>query len=309
MLILFIRCSRALIAQFSGSFVVQGDIDKYYPVTFLDAGNNDHVPTELNIGRSGVHLDADWRGSLIAQFKYHTTNWGNASHFIEANIQQTASTMGAPIIKMIAGWEDVTWRNGDQKIVIWLRGGSNTYYWRSNYQVSPTPYVATPYQETNGPAHTYKTAIDYYVNSTGLTAPEVLYVKGIGSSYFHGNIGIGTADTKNYRLAVNGSAIFTKAVVKAYGNWPDFVFEDSYQLPPLSTVEKYIRENKHLPEVPSAAEVAKNGLDLGTNQAVLLKKIEELTLYLIKQEKILEEQQDALKVLKGQVKLLEAKRK
>jgi len=100
-----------------------------------------------------------------------------------------------------------------------------------------------------------------------------------------GNVGIGTADPKGYKLAVNGNAIFEKVVVKQYQNWPDYVFYRSYRLRPLSEVEQYIQQYRHLPDVPSATEVEKNGLNLGDNQATLLKKIEELTLYLIEQNK------------------------
>jgi hypothetical protein len=100
----------------------------------------------------------------------------------------------------------------------------------------------------------------------------------------NGNVSIGTSDSKGYKLAVNGSAIFTKVVVKPYP-WPDYVFHANYRLRPLNEVEEYIKQYGHLPEVPTAEEVEKNGLDVGDNQATLLKKIEELTLYVIEQNK------------------------
>lgn len=100
-----------------------------------------------------------------------------------------------------------------------------------------------------------------------------------------GSVSIGALDAKGYRLAVNGHAIFTKAVVKLQQNWPDYVFQPNFQLRPLSEVEQYIQQHHHLPEVPSAEEVKKDGLDLGDNQATLLKKIEELTLYVIELNK------------------------
>jgi hypothetical protein len=105
-----------------------------------------------------------------------------------------------------------------------------------------------------------------------------------------GDVSIGTNDTKNYKFAVNGSAIFTKVVVKPYSGWADYVFEPSYKLPSLSSVEGYIESNKHLPGVPSAEDVEANGIDLGDNQTILLQKTEELTLYIIDQDKKLEEQ-------------------
>jgi len=109
-----------------------------------------------------------------------------------------------------------------------------------------------------------------------------------------GNVGVATSNTLGYRFAVNGNAIFTKAVVKQKNNWPDYVFRGNYFLRPLSEVEQYINQYHHLPEMVSAEEVDKNGLDVGNNQAALLKKIEELTLYVIEQDKKLKEM-DSLK--------------
>ena len=93
------------------------------------------------------------------------------------------------------------------------------------------------------------------------------------------------AQTNNYKLAVNGPAIFTKAVVKLYGNWPDYVFAPTYQLPNLQQVEAYINKHRHLADMPTAQDIEKNGIDLGDNQALLLKKVEELTLYVIELNK------------------------
>jgi len=106
-----------------------------------------------------------------------------------------------------------------------------------------------------------------------------------GNAYFDNNVGIGTIDTKGYKLAVNGAGIFTKVKVKEFGAWPDFVFEPSYQLPTLQEVEQYVTTNKHLPDMPAAATVAQEGLDLGEMNRKLLQKVEELTLYLIEGNK------------------------
>lgn len=109
-----------------------------------------------------------------------------------------------------------------------------------------------------------------------------------GNAYHANSLGIGAENNTPHKLAVNGSAIFTKAVVKNYGAWPDYVFDSSYQPRPLPQLEKFIKENKHLPDIPSAKKVEEQGLDLGDNQAMLLKKIEELTLYIIEQNKKIE---------------------
>ncbi len=98
-----------------------------------------------------------------------------------------------------------------------------------------------------------------------------------------GNVVIGNAGTAG-KLAVNGEVRARKVKVTATG-WPDFVFDPHYQLPDLYTVETYIRQHRHLPGVKSAEEVELQGLDIATNQAALLQKIEELTLYAIQQQK------------------------
>lgn len=103
-----------------------------------------------------------------------------------------------------------------------------------------------------------------------------------------GNVAIGTPDAEGYKLAVKGDAIFTKIKVKQHESWPDYVFHKNYQLRPLHELEAFIKKNNHLPEVPSAADVKVNGIDVAENQAALLKKIEELTLYIIEQNKRIE---------------------
>lgn len=98
----------------------------------------------------------------------------------------------------------------------------------------------------------------------------------------HGRVGINTQSIPaDYQFGVNGSAIFDRVVVKQYSNWSDYVFDDDYRLMPLEHLKRYVETNHHLPEIPSADSVAKAGVDVGANQAALLKKIEELTLYII----------------------------
>jgi len=102
------------------------------------------------------------------------------------------------------------------------------------------------------------------------------------------------------KLTVNGKITATKVKV-SQNVWADFVFEPAYLLPSLYDLELYVKKHKHLPEMPSAKEVREKGLDLGENQAKLLQKIEELTLYVIDQHKKLEAQQ---KIITAQQQLL-----
>jgi len=122
-----------------------------------------------------------------------------------------------------------------------------------------------------------------------------------------GNVGIGTV-CAHAKLAVDGNILAKKVTVSiSSSNWCDYVFNNDYKLSSLAELEQYIQQNHHLPEVPSAKEVEKNGLDLGDNQAALLKKIEELTLYVIEQNKKLADQQLQTEALRQHVKELEAK--
>ncbi|WP_299182742.1 cell wall anchor protein [uncultured Chryseobacterium sp.] len=86
--------------------------------------------------------------------------------------------------------------------------------------------------------------------------------------------------------------------------WADYVFKKEYQLKSLEDVEKHITEKGHLPNIPSADEVAKNGINLGEMDAKLLEKIEELTLYSIQQNKQLKSQSEEIAELKKQVEQL-----
>ncbi len=368
-------CTSLSQAQVRGTFVVNGDIDKYYPVVFTDSAWNYDEASELQIGRSNIHRDStgsSWRGSIIATFRYHTWNWGHGSSFIDVDIRQYISPL-LPLNKFVAGWKDATGANSERIIIIWLRGNTS-YNYSSRYNDHVTIYDGSagrplPYIEpNNGPSHTFKTTIDSYVNTNGSTYSGSTYnlgglnyfsgnmgigtptptakleivgntfwtdrdwnkaIKlpyrqtlafdagskkfGIGGSsdsvlYFFstdsdtsrlplryhmaitnsGNVGIGTISPNNYKLAVEGTIGARRIKVTQQANWADFVFHPSYKLPSLQEVESFITKNGHLPEIPTAAEVKENGVDVGEMNKLLLQKVEELTLYLIQQQKEIE---------------------
>lgn len=134
-----------------------------------------------------------------------------------------------------------------------------------------------------------------------------LYMAGTAGNYLEGSVGIGTtAVPTGYKMAVLGKVIAEEIKVRKQSNgWPDYVFSSTYKLPSLNEVEKFIKKNSHLPEIPSAKEIEENGLVLGEMNAKLLQKIEELTLYIIEQNKkiiSLEEKNKQIESLKKEIK-------
>ncbi len=140
------------------------------------------------------------------------------------------------------------------------------------------------------------------VPGTGnLTVENALQVNGNGR--VNGMLVVGNPPSVpivpvQHELYVNGSIIAEEVVVKLQGNWPDYVMEENYKLKPLSEVEAFVQKEKHLPGVPSAVEVAENGISLGEMQKTQMEKIEELYLHMIAMEKrmnALEAENTALK--------------
>ncbi|SHG86855.1 hypothetical protein SAMN04488109_2222 [Chryseolinea serpens] len=112
-----------------------------------------------------------------------------------------------------------------------------------------------------------------------------------------GSVGIGT-ETLDAKLTVNGDVHAKEVRVNLNSPGPDYVFEENYALPSLGEVEAYITANKHLAEVPSAEQMKQNGLNVGDMNLLLLKKMEEMTLYMIemkKEIKALQEENEKLK--------------
>lgn len=143
------------------------------------------------------------------------------------------------------------------------------------------------------------TAAPVVLNTDPVTTDTAAYTiggPGGGTFYFNnGRVGIGTK-LPGATLAVNGDITAKKIKVTQTG-WADFVFHPEYDLPSLQYVEDFIREHKHLPDMPTEAEVKADGLDIGEMNKKLLQKVEELTLHLIRVDK---ENQ----LLKQEVKLL-----
>lgn len=122
-----------------------------------------------------------------------------------------------------------------------------------------------------------------YIN-TGNLGGEVF----LGKSHIGNPLNSSSSHFNDALLTVNGK-IVSKSMFVTQQNWADFVFENDYKIPTLTEIESYYKTNKHLPNIPSAKEVAENGIDLGEMNKLLLQKIEELTILMVQQEKRIKE--------------------
>ncbi|NLR59008.1 hypothetical protein HGH93_12910 [Chitinophaga polysaccharea] len=172
------------------------------------------------------------------------------------------------------------------------RGNTNkaaAYLWGENYGLA----IGT----LSKSAAQYALAVLGNANTDGSSATgganPLLYVRN------DGNVGIGTT-LPQAKLAVNGD-LFAKRVKVTQAGWPDFVFHDTYQLPSLQEVEHFVKNNKHLPTIPSEKEINTNGLDIGEMEKLLLQKVEEQMLYIIELNKKLEASLERTRKLEQQM--------
>ncbi|WP_422359416.1 hypothetical protein [Reichenbachiella sp.] len=161
-------------------------------------------------------------------------------------------------------------------------GGIGTYYWRINRA---------------GSGEFNESLLFSTMRGSGTEDVKMILSK-------NGELGLGTTDTFGYQLAVNGTIGAKEVKVESTSEWPDYVFEEHYDLRSLEETEKFITKNKHLPEIPSEVEVTENGIKLGEMNAKFLQKIEELTLYLIEQNKELKSANMKIEKLQKEVSAL-----
>ena len=107
---------------------------------------------------------------------------------------------------------------------------------------------------------------------------DALSIKTDSTITLNGRVGVNIENTTNdYALAVSGGVIATKVYIQDVNEWPDYVFGNGHRPMPLGELREYIGENRHLPGVPSEAEVKEQGYDVAEMQSVLLEKIEEFS--------------------------------
>ena len=133
-----------------------------------------------------------------------------------------------------------------------------------------------------------------YSNYHGIGAGILSQVSAADTKAYAVSLSQNGSPCETFRVYGNGKVECKEVTIRNYG-WCDYVFESDYSLMPLPELKSYINRNKHLPEVPTEAEINANGMDVFETQKILLKKVEELTLYMIS----LDEQISELKKMEG----------
>lgn len=142
---------------------------------------------------------------------------------------------------------------------------------------------------------------DLYFSDTSNTTKA--FIKSTGKASFN-ELSIGSmSDIDTVTKLYVGGTILARRIKVNEESWPDYVFSKNYKLPSLQQVKAFIKDNNHLPGIPSAEEIQKTGLDIGKIQTALMKKIEELTLYIIRQNEKIEKLNSELKRQREQINL------
>ncbi|MBN9297728.1 MAG: hypothetical protein J0I41_11980 [Filimonas sp.] len=296
------NCDQLFISEyeFLGTYYASGDVDwiEILPKNSMDYNGIQNFALDVRLkSNTDVYelrlrrLNGGCTGETITLDIYIETNTG----FTEQSIEGAATASSGGYLGNTAGWKFPVATTNFAKSTAGLfidRLGNTSIGTTDNkgFKLAvegsaifkPKPgervYIGDP--------GTGKTSLNLSVTAETNGYAVLESVESAGSSYgklvinpFGGNVGVGTLYPTE-KLSVDGNIRSRKVIVTQTG-WSDYVFDLSYKLPSLDSVAAFVQENKHLPEVPSAATVIKEGLDVGEMQKLLLQKIEELTLYVI----------------------------
>ncbi|PXY02517.1 hypothetical protein DF185_00030 [Marinifilum breve] len=276
---------------YRGIFKVGGDKDTYYPVVFKYGGQNEI--NNLVIFRSYHEAGPDklsptHKGGLTLEIDVNYGGWGGSTY--DWRIMDYRQTYHSTFGKAEFGMHY-------KGFIVWLRGGGFIYHYESEKPANLQVCYASEqiFDDPNPIYDVYAPPAITQVDETIINAHRNDCWEYIKRKPFdqRGHLGILTP-ASNYPLDVNGT--IRAKEIKVETNWADFVFEENYQLMKLSELEEFIKENGHLPEIPTEEQVEESGISLGEMNSKLLQKVEELTLYVIQLS-------NENKILKSQIKV------
>jgi len=241
------------------------------------------------VGVNGGNSSLEIRGSDHAAFFRGNIGVGTTSPSEKLDVEgqvrwgtSPSGSWGEGLLSMNSGWN-----SGSYPTLGSVGGSAGSLIMLHN------PHI--PFRTDNvAPGFTGKAAVRMATDAGGSNWWDM----GVGGDFFYvlsknsgeylritnqGNLGIGTT-TPDEKLTVKGKIHTEEVRVDLSVPAPDYVFADNYNLPTLESIEKFIKSESHLPEIPSAKEMEANGVELGTMNMLLLKKIEELTLYTLEQQ-------------------------
>jgi len=283
---------------YRGSFVVNGDMNTYYPVVFKYGNQNkiNHIRIHRYYSEAGPDaLSPTHKGGLTLEIDVNYGGWGGAIYDwrIMDLRQKYHTTFAKASLDM-----------HNKGFVIWLRGGGFLYH----YESEKTANIQVCYSSSEMIFDDPNPIYDVYAPNSISQPDEVTinahknehwdYIKGKPFDD-RGHLGILTP-VSDYPLDVNGT--IRAKEIKVEADWADFVFKDDYQLRNLAELEVFIKSNGHLPDIPSEKQVDVEGISLGEMNSKLLQKIEELTIYLIEKDNEVNDLKDRLSTLEQIIK-------
>lgn len=240
--------------------------------------------TEDSGGKNYLLLHPFYRTDTLAEHyvmgKVHAVRGSKSSSNRKISIEINTSSANRSNIGTIVAYNEMAYLvtctfNGTEYLAVEIQNGS------SLYNVMFTGHAST--------SATLQFVYDQEVSNVAPFTPNTIGIQGplaTGKLHILGVAAIGgDGSTGTNKLTVDGTISARKVKVTQATPWPDFVFSENYTLPPLDSVATFVQTHKHLPGIPSEADIKKDGHDLGDMNARLLQKVEELTLYLIEMKK------------------------